>query len=281
MEQQKLFSFDKKDVESYIRFELNTFRRYKKSFDYVYETLSKLGFHYDATNKKNIAFHKMKVYEGKNYNWFAVSYKESLLIFRQYGLHYTIYANQQKDIDRGIYSRSTGCATFYTNTDVLLDDEQIKFYDNPFAEINKVFLDMAELINQGNIHSLWNDVTFKRDSINTVKVAFRNEEIYSFDESIFCFEELSDIELCLFAENDMLEKLKTIKHRIGNTFRKDSVIEDIVTDFPEQYSDPYYHGVGIKLKTKNGGSKFIDVYSLTMWYMDDIFVVDELEEKKS
>lgn len=67
----------------------------------------------------------------------------------------------------------------------------------------------------------------------------------------------------------MLEILKNLSDCTGKPFGRDKV-NKIITDFPEQYSDPYYHGVGIETIDKNNKTSFQDVYSLTMFYFDDV-----------
>ena len=76
----------------------------------------------------------------------------------------------------------------------------------------------------------------------------------------------------LYAENDMLNMLKTLKQSdvIGELFEGQTIIKSITTDFPKQYSDPYYHGVGITTVDAKDSIKFIDVYSLTRYYHKNI-----------
>ena len=79
----------------------------------------------------------------------------------------------------------------------------------------------------------------------------------------------------LFAENDMLEKIKTMSDKIGEEFDKDfhgkRIIKEIRTEFPKQYCDPYYHGIGILIENAKGETKFEDVYSLTNWHLNEVF----------
>lgn len=106
-------------------------------------------------------------------------------------------------------------------------------------------------------------------------MVFVGESIYSVDKLIFCAEELSSTHTALFAENEMLEKLKEITDRVGEKFDHQYTIKEVRTEFPKQYSDPYYHGVGLNLEKEDGKTDFQDVYSLTMYYYESIFKTEK------
>jgi len=170
-----------------------------------------------------------------------------------------------------------GAFTFHTDFDKFgdeADNMRYEHYEKPFIDLNVIAKDLFEMMltRDGDVWMVWNSVSLPRPDHVKIKLSFSGEQINSLDEFVFCMEELSNVHQELFAENDMLEKLKELKegdmlntrYKIGNV---------ITTAWNDGYNDNYYHGAGIELiDTMNKNeSRFTDVYSLTRWYLTDIF----------
>ena len=288
----KPFQFDKKDVERLMKSELNILHKEKKSFDYVFNKLKELG-HYLSGD--DIVFpdkydDKEIWKETKNYDWVAVENGNVQFIIRKYGLHYTIFQclisehSMEWEGKKSVWTeKKYGAFYFQTDTDFvteeepdLMNDPSFKDYKYPsdffcdgndYYDINK-YIHLLIDHTRERMESMWivkgvdGEYPPKRIKVQDV---FDGESITSIDKLIFCCEELSQIELELFSENEMLEKIKTLK--VGDKFhdsfeRNPHKIKEIRTEV----KDDYYHAVGIKT-TK----KFYDVYHLTYWNFDAIF----------
>jgi len=261
------FDFDRKDIERYIEYELLLFDKIDASFDYVFNKLVLLNHHSNISKLKSFDINTITPKETKNYNWLGLTHKNVRLIIRQYGYHLTIYYNHTED---NSFRKNNGALIFNINLDNVNDNDRDSYYDNPFLEINKVLFNLIELINNNHDYLLWNGVSFKRPDFCDVQNIYFKSVISSYDLLIFCSEELSNIHMTLFSENDMLDKLKTMDNKINMPF-ENSIIKEIKTEFSGAYLDPYYHELGITIENKNGKTKFIDVYSLTMYYYNEIF----------
>jgi len=251
-----VFKFDKNDITMHMYYDLKLCEKLKSAFDYL---LTKLPV---QKLKKDLS--KLKWNKGKNYNWAIIQKDNVIFILRQYQSHFTIFTKVVKE-DR--YGTKLGCFTFNTDSDMLSDDESDARCDNEFYDLNKYIVALMDFIGEGNIHSLWNDFSFKREKYIKIKNVWNGGEYFSsIDDFIFCLEELFGKYLELFAQTDMFEKIKTIKK--GEMLGTHKVL-DVKTDL----KDEYYHGVGLILKGTNGADSksWQDVYSLTRWYYGSIF----------
>lgn len=266
-EKERFFKFDSRDVKSILTYELKLMWRMQDSFQFIFERLVELGHHQEIKKVEGFDLESIPHREGKNYHYIAVTYKNIKLLLRKYGAHITVFVQVQTK-----YQKQYGAFTFHTDTTGLDGKLHDSYCDYPLTELNKGLPRLMELLQEDKIHGLWNNYTFPVPDYCEVKVAFVHEEVYSFDLTVFCAEELSNLHLELFSEGKMLEKLKTMSDRVGQPLDSQYIIKEIKTDFPEQYDDPYYHGVGIACADKRTSEKkWIDVYSLTMWYLDDVF----------
>lgn len=253
-----VFNFDKNEVESFLKYELSLLNKIAGSFNYTHATLKKLG-HFKNIGKR-INLNDCKWNEGKNYDWLALSSGTDVdLIVRKYNTHFTIYTRYKKMIspvpDRKWVKLIHGAFTYFSNA------EEDFYYDNNAHDLNKSLSKIVEMIRGERIHAMWNDLSFPRPANVEVKNIYDGESIYSYDRLVFACEELSSINSHLFAENEMFEKIKTIKK--GDKLGKYTV-KEVVT----KLKDGYYHGVGLKLSDEN---YMKDVYCLTHHYLDDIF----------
>lgn len=286
-ENEVVLKFDKRDVESMIARDLKLPKRMSKSFDFIYDKLVKFGKFIDLTGKTEIDFEDVKKDEGKNYDWFAVKYDEIYLIIRCYHAHFTIFIRSIEPdefmvkINPDAVRKSYGAFTLYTNTENMSDEESDSRVDYPFQDINKCIFNLFPLIKEDNFHSLWNDLSFQRPEFCEVKQAFYQRggwgsdvDIYSIDLMIYCAEELSNEHTTHFAQNEMVEKVKTIK--VGDKISS-YLVEEVRTDLGDS-DEPYYHGVGLCLKNTNfedSKASWSDVYSLTQFYFDYMFPREE------
>lgn len=269
------FNFDKHDVEKYIQYELKVMSNMEGTFNYVFEKLKEKKHFLDLDKKSGeIELHKVKADEGKSYNWIAVKSGDVDLIIRTYNTHHTIFTKRNKSRKIGEdfnYDCSRYSAfTFRTNTDGLGDKLHDSYCDNPFIDLNAALPQIIEHCNIDRIQSLWNTAGFIRPEYCEVKNAYDGESIHSVDTMIYCAEELTSKHMELFAQNDMMKTLEVLQAKgvIGEKFERGTV-KSISTKFPKEYSEPYYHAIGIEIN-EGDKRKFHDVYSLTYWYMDAV-----------
>lgn len=282
-ERPELFVFDEQDIQFQIIHKMNINSKASKSFTYVHEKLVLLGFHLDITDQKEYDLDSVKMDEGKNYNWVAITSGDYRFIIRQFGTHSTVFWKKIKvktypkeDGSTFSFNRvKNGAFLFSVKESKLSDAERDEYYDKPLTELTKMFPRVIEMMDENILHLLWNNLSFQLPKHCKVETCYEGESISSLDKFAFACDELSSKHLALFAENEMLEKLKTLK--VGADFGTHDTIESISTEFPKQYSDPYYHGVGLNIisKTRDEKSKWHDVYSLTRYYFDEVFVKEK------
>ena len=270
--------FNKSDVERKIIHDLNAFRTIRDAFIYVHTMLTQQGHSYDLGKNSNPAFDTLNWSEGKNYQWLALCIGDTdgytQFLIRQYGRHLTVFTKLSHAEDS---YRDTvyGCFTFNTNTDKMnaTRREEYDFIENPFHDFQTAFPHILRLVNENKLHSLWNDRDLPRPDYIDVKTAFYGETIQSIDLLIFATEELTQKHLELFAENDMLDMLKGLRDVTGRDFDGNNIVKEVVTAFPKQYSEPYYHGVGIALVDSRDKRSFHDVYTLTRYCFDNVLAL--------
>lgn len=264
MAKKELFKFDKKDIERYFIRDLNIMTRIQKSFKYL---ANKLGI------QKVSSLENAKWYEGKSYNWCVITKGNVTLLIRKYGCHFTIYTELKivekfKTISYKEYKY--GIFTYSTNRDMLSDKNSDARIDNPFMDIDESLNQLFEIIEKQKLFIIWNNHSFTRPKHIEVEIVMNDRDINSYDLLIYACEEISLLERNFFAENEMLEKIKTFE--IGKVLPNGYIILDIITDL----NNDYYHNVGLKIKNTFAEEKFLDVYSLTEWYYNDIFSDEEV-----
>ena len=252
-----LFKFEKRDITSHMMYEMKLTYKFKDSFNYLTKKLKV---------QKLKPLNKIKWDEGKNYDWAIV--KEGLITFiiRTYRNHFTIFfKNENKEND---YRTRYGCFMFNTDTTKLSNDDSDARCDNCFVDLDEYIKPIHKLISDGHVHLLWNNAALPRPDYIEIKPIWNGSEddINYVDDFIFCCEELFGKHLELFAQTDMLDKLKTIK--VGDMLNRYEVLE-----VRTEVEDDYYHDAGLKLKGTNGvdSESWNDVYSLTRYYLNDIF----------
>lgn len=267
-----VFDFDGDDIKRIIIHDLNLLTNIKKSYDFVFEKMKALGYHGDFTNRPEIDLNTVKVKECKNYNWIAVTNDNTNLIIRQYNQHLTVYVRYITiyKIGEVNYKQSHyGCFTLNVNLSNL-DENDDACWDNKFLELNKLIINIFTLISENQLYLVSNSAALPYPKYVKISNIYNEENISSIDKLIFCAEELSSLHMQLFAENDMIEKLKNMSDRIG-TKLDNGIITSINTEFPKEYGSPYYHAIGVKVEKANNRIDFIDIYSLTKWHLKDVY----------
>ena len=288
----KPFRFEKDDVVRHIVREMKAVKEFKGSFEYVFDKLKTLG-HYIAGD--NIIIPSQYEYgdkiwmERKNYPWLAIESKGVRMMIRAYQQHYTIYYNineklsveiedgKNYDYTEGKY----GVFTFFTDSDLIDLDElreelgipdakypQDHLNELPAYDLNKWINQLVDLAIE-RFGSMWlvgdNDnklpKRIKIKDVFDIKGFMSDAHINKIDDFVFACEEIGQVHLELFAENEMVERLKELK--VGDSFGNNKIAEIKL----DTSNGTYYHGAGIK--TDKG--KWSDVYSLTHWYYDNLF----------
>lgn len=270
-----LFNFSGNTITSYINYDLKTISKLKPTINYILKLLEVNSLTIDNLDDK-IDLSKIVERKGKNYNWSVINYKNISLLIRSYGHHLIVFCKitTKHEYDSGSWNESTlGAFTFYSNIDKIEkcdnDDFYEKFINNSFVDLEVVIKDLLiGIIENDGVHFVWNNYSLPRPDYIDIKVAFYRDQIMSLDLFVFCMEEVSNIYLELFAENDMFLKLQEFKDKIGTPFNSKLKINNVFCDL----KDEYYHGVGIEFIGESGKKEFQDVYSLSRWYYKEIFL---------
>ena len=277
----KVFNFDSDEVKSKIAYDLKLFNRMENSFDYIHATLVKLKKHVSGDSPKLI---KRSFLEGKNYNWVAITSGNVKILIRAYGCHFTVYTCLEEERKWGVDKRYSAFIYHVKTNEITIDDEiegipkpkkddvdyisdhyMDYFFEKPFAMFNTQMDTLIGLVRKQKVRSLWNTYSFERPKFVRIKNIHCGESINSFDELIFCAEELSSIHTTLFSENDMLKAIK--KFKVGDKFEGDGIYHSgTITKVCTKVEDGCYHNVGLEVD-----GKWHDVYSLTMWDLNAVF----------
>jgi len=245
-----LFKFDKDILVNYLNHDYKLQKKIKSSFKFVVE---KLGV--QDVNKVS----DLKWLEEKNYNWAVLRSDNVILLIRHYRYHFTFYCEFTDNIDNVYKNTEFTIFTYFTNIKLIkTHDEQDERCDNNFMDIDASIDSIIKIIKEGHSHLLWNSAAVHIPYHTEITIASNDHTIYSFDKLIFATEELSSLEMQLFAENDMWDMLKKLK--IG-----DSIGSQTITNLSIDIKDNYYYSLGLSL---NGSFK--DIYSLTSWYLSEI-----------
>jgi len=267
-----LFNFSDSDIHGHIVHEMKVFKNIVEPINNIIETLTNKGNYIIIDSLDNINLKELKENEGKNYHWSVIKYDKLNFVIRRYGQHLTMYIKEDFPKDKWMYHHGGIVAlTIHADSSLIDDDNRDKwsdkYWNEPFYDLERILGGIIKMYNEDTLHGVWNNLMLPRADYISVKLAFQGTHIYSLDLMVFCLEEIASTHMEFFAENQMLDKLKTISDRIGEPFKNN----DIITKIKTKVVDDYYHGVGIQIKTSKGETKFHDVYSLTSWYYDNIF----------
>lgn len=260
----EIFKFGKRDIVFHLMYEKKMNSKFVQAFNYVIEKIKPQDF---TNNLSSLKWDK-----GKNYHWASIKKDNIIFLIRHYRTHFTIYFKIE---DYGLFHEinfdisSYGCFTFYTNTELLSDDESDERVDNNFLDLNNLIENIFNHINKNWLHLLSNSASLPRPKHVEIKNVWDGGKdfITSIDEFIFCCEELFGKYQEYFAINEVLEKIKTFK--VGDML---GVYK--ITKIKTTVKDDYYHNVGIEIQNTNfpnSKPEFKDVYSLAHWHYNLIF----------
>ena len=269
----ELFNFSKNDIIKHIEYELKTLNGFKKSIDYIIKNLQKSGNSLAVKNINKIPnLSKIKERKGKNYDWSCISYKDITLVIRKYNHHLTIFT-KIKNNKPSLHKYDYGAFTMNSDTDKIddgiLDSYLNNAYDNPFSDLNDIILELLTLLSEKSVCNVWNSYSLRRPKHVDIKYVFENNDISNLELYVYCMEEVSNVYLEMFAETDMLKRLSYFicktDEMLDDRYKIGKVINIV--------KGGYYHNVGMGLIDTMGGNKerFTDVYSLTRWYIKNMF----------
>lgn len=259
-----IISFDETRTKERINEQFGLSKNIKKAFKYLEGKLE--------TNKITKTFRDLKFREGKNYDWYLFKDDDVSVLVRKYGGHSTVYTYYRpKPSDENYYLRDQLTVfTMHNDRSKMTDTEADNDYDS-FTLLSSL-KQLIELTKKGEGHTIWNSHCWTVPEYTEVKIAFNDRTSYQIDTMIFAYSEISSVLLEVFAETDVLDKVKTLN--VGDKFG--SVYEIVETR--AEIKDEYYHNVGIRIKRIDEfgmkyekESKWNDVYSLGRWHYDEMF----------
>jgi hypothetical protein len=276
----EIFKFEKSDINMYIFYDLKIREKFVKAFGYL---IGKLGVN-EYKDKLNLD--KIKWSKGKNYDYLAIHQDNIHLLFRRYGSHFTIFYKHKHKISKygddydDEYGSRYGVFTFETDTSHLSDKDRDNYYQNEAKDLNKHLSVIFDMIRDNKAHMFWNPLCLKlpkakerEKHIKIKSVWTGGESITSIDLLIFAVEEMFQKYLEVFSETDMLEKIKTLK-------KGDKCGSNTVVKTHTKVKDGYFHDAGITWKTAHKEEEFRDVYCLTRYGYEEVFNIEEVEEKE-
>jgi hypothetical protein len=259
----EIFKFDDRHIQLGLVRKHNLDKNIKLCFDYLKNHLPINVLDKD----NNFDFSTLQFEEGKNYHFFYLVNGKAEILIRQYRTHFTFFTYSK---DEDYFKKKLNVFTIHTNTQKMSDKLSDSFCDDEFQTISELLPQLVKLIEENQVQTMWNDLVLVRPEYVEVELAFSGTEtVHSLDKLIFACDEIFQMYLCKFAENEMLEKLKTLK--VGDKFSS-YVIEEIKTEV----TDGYYHSAGLKYYNSKFDKKttWSDVYSLTRYHYDEIFYSD-------
>lgn len=262
-----IFEFDENRIKEKIKNEFGLIKKIKTSFNYLEGKLHQ--------NKITKTLKNLKTYEGKNYDFYMFKDKDVSILVRQYQRHFTIFTyNRPKDSNK-YFGQRFSIFTMYDNHEKMTDQD---YTDDYLQTFRNALPQIVKLVREDEIDAVWNSVCFEVPKYTEVKCVFTREVIDNIDLLIFACSEITQKHLEIFAENEMLDRVKTLN--VGDPFGE--VYE--VVETRTEVENNYYHGVGITIKRiddfgKGDEPKWEDVYSLCRWYYKEMFPDIELKEK--
>lgn len=250
------------DIKYHLRYELNFYSKLKKALNYIIPKMQTLGHGVVLENLDKIDLSELVEREYKNYYWSVICHKSVTLLVRRYGRHFTCYTMSGKKVGAFTFDFEMDLLNISDDEKDMLNDE---LWDNPHKFFIQYLKSMFELIEDRGVYWFWNSVALPREKHIKISAIFEGaDHILSYDKLFFCLEEIQTLHVCLFAETDMLEKLKEVS--VGQKFGKGKTIKEVKCET----LNGYFHDAGVKVVDENGKEDWHDVYSLTMWYYDEI-----------
>lgn len=224
-----------------------------------------------VTADKTFDFSTLKFSEGKNYDWFFLVSEDVKLLIRQYRLHFTVFAIK-KDNDYEFFDKPS-IFTIHTDFDRVersTENDKLSDHhcDNNFLTFETLLPQIFEFVATDKVGGMWNDYSFKCPKHTKATPALSGQDtVYNLNHIIFAMDEICGKYSECFAQNEVLEKLKTLS--VGDTFGDYYTISEVRTEV----KDDYYHNAGIRyyLNSNPKEIKWADVYSLGRYYFDELF----------
>lgn len=253
------YNFRKNQVEFFLIYKLNLASKFKNSLNYIFQKLP---------NQELKDFNDLNWHETKSYEWAVIVKDNVKMLVRKFNRHFTFFVKckikfkdegEQDDYITETFFTKYCCFTYFSDVAKLSN-----YVEDYFIDINNDIEKIVDMIAIDEGSSLWNSAALPRSEHIEIKNIWNGGEfIESIDKFIFALEELDNLHLKIFSENETFAHLK--QYNVGDKMGK-----YVVTDVATTLVDDYYHGVGLEVED-NGKEKFIDVYSLTRWYWEDFF----------
>ena len=256
----EIFKFSENDVKNDVLYEKKLREKIKHCFNHLL-TNKRISIN-KLKDDNTFNFKKLKFSEGKNYDWFFLTNNKINILVRQYQQHFTFFTKTKSD---NYYADKVNVFIIHFNREKITDDKlSDQLCDNPFLGLSELLPSLIKLLINNNVHSLWNDLSFIRPDYVDVKNVYNGgDDVTDLDSLLFACDELFGKYLEYYAQNEMLDKLKTLN--VGDRFGKVYIIKEIKTDV----KDKYYYSAGLNF-IQDGSTeiKYADVYSLTRYYYD-------------
>lgn len=257
----EIFGFGEDDSKRQIMREMKLLKKIKTSFTYLEKALSSQEFTGDLNN--------MSWSEGKSYDWINIKKDDVTMLIRRYQSHFTIFFKHDKLIMDNWRESRYSIITFNTDRDMLSDRDSDARFDNWAMDLNEYMNGLIEVAEKGDIQSLWNDYSYKREKYIKIKNVLDHEHCSSMDNLLFACDELFQKHLEVFSETDVVKHLESF--RVGEFFKKDFHGDVIIDYIKTEVKNDYYHDIGLGLVNSKGEKKFEDVYSLSRWMLENLF----------
>lgn len=263
---QDTFSFEARDVKSYMTYDLRLNSKLSDSFDYVSKNLK-------ANKIKDL--NKIKWYEMKNYDWCFLVQDNIGIVIRQYGNHFTFYVKLKGESK---YDSSNSVFTFYSDRERMTGEDNDKYVNDPYIDVNAAMPNILKLAKEESLGMVWNSYSLPVPKHVKVKSILDRSEIDDVDGMIFACEELFRLHFEMFCHNEMPAAIQRFKK--GDFFCKayngDTVVEEVCLHNAKESHE--YHNIGLQLKLADGKEEFKDVYTLARYYYENIFPKEQNEE---
>lgn len=273
----EIFEFSENNVKRGVLQKNELPKKIKKCFNHFFEN-KRIPIN-ELENDNSFDFSKLKFREGKNYDWFFLTNDKVTILVRQYGTHFTFFTNLKKEAAERYFSK-VNVFIIHVDQDKINDDTlSDSLCDDNFLILSELLPSLVKILLEDDVHSLWNNLSFKRPDYVEVKNVYNGgEDVNNLDMFLFACDEIFQTFLECYAENEMLEKIKTFK--VGDTFGEDYTILEVRTEV----KNDYYHSVGLKYSRVNFTGKveekWDDVYALTRWHYKDFEYNPMVEEIK-
>lgn len=275
----KLLDFSNQDIISNMK-QVGLFQQVINGINYCLFTLKGTKHNLVLEDSKTPTFSVVNWVEEKNDQWCVLTYEGIDILVRNYRHYNMLFCRvpRGKKFMSGKTRYSYHMLSLYADTSMMgemSDNYSDKAWDNPLLELEGIFEHLIRQLSDKNYRYLskYQLGRLGYDTPDYLKIsnggsikggAFETyPNIDSIDDFVRFQRELGFFYNGLFAENTVYEMLSKLK--VGQDLKNGMKILKIQTDVVNDY----YHNVGIRVKgAGEDKEKFIDVYSITHWYLD-------------